>query len=306
MGTDGAVGEPWQVRGEDLVQRREVVRESRIDIGDPQQRLAVRRVSMGRPGSAHAASAPSRSAARGPSPCRRRRRSPRRDTLARRRIDQCRPRACGSARGSAASREHLVGLRLRRPDGLESADRLGVANSSSPSMSIIANQRHQPGRASRRWYSSSSPASQRALPGSAPVTNRGGAPRASSPLRESPWRGPVRHRRQPLGVHRSHRDEPVAQRQRRAAVLVVVACDAVELGTVARLDIPLVGEHGVGARAHVGRAPEAGEPLDLLQPVRLDADAHPLAQHVEGRRARPAAAARRPRPRASRAAAINR
>ena len=75
------------------------------------------------------------------------------------------------------------------------------------------------------------------------------------------------------------RDEPVAQRQRRAAVVVVVRRYAVQQHAVARVHVPLVRQHRVRPGAHIGLARKAGQRLDLLQRVARDTGPKPLAHH---------------------------
>ena len=74
--------------------------------------------------------------------------------------------------------------------------------------------------------------------------------------------------------------QPLEHRDGRAAILGVVPLDRPQVAGVARAEIALVLEHRVSASPHLGRAHEAGELLDLLEPVAFEADAHGLADRL--------------------------
>ncbi len=140
---------------------------------------------------------------------------------------------------------------LRAVDELETADRLGSSTSSSGDCGMRSNHSHQAGFASRRWYSSSSPASQRGEPGS--LTRRQLQPQPLARLdllllrlleitsRDRLWPGQIGG---PLT------EQPVAQREGRAAVLLVVGRDLVEQRPLTRCAAILEADDGVRARSH--------------------------------------------------------
>ena len=68
--------------------------------------------------------------------------------------------------------------------------------------------------------------------------------------------------------------QPVADREGRTNVVLVVASDRVELRPVTALHPALVADDRTGARVDLVTALVAGDELDLLEAVRLGADAY--------------------------------
>ena len=82
----------------------------------------------------------------------------------------------------------------------------------------------------------------------------------------------VQHRRPPRHPSRAVVDQPVADRQRGADVVLVVPGDALQARAVAVAHPVLVLDDRAGAAVDVVGALVAGEPLDVLQSVGLHAD----------------------------------
>ena len=87
------------------------------------------------------------------------------------------------------------------------------------------------------------------------------------------------HRLGPARAVRPVGHQPVTQRQRRPAVLVVVGGDARQGRLVTRLHERLVRQHGARATPDVGLPGEPRQRLDLLERVARDPGAQPLAHH---------------------------
>ena len=71
-------------------------------------------------------------------------------------------------------------------------------------------------------------------------------------------------------------DEPVAERERGTAVVLVVCRDGIQQRLVARAHPILVGEHGTHTAAHIGTPIVRNERLNLFQRIALDAGAKAL------------------------------
>jgi hypothetical protein len=75
-------------------------------------------------------------------------------------------------------------------------------------------------------------------------------------------------------------EKPVAQRQRRATVLLVVGGDRLQSCSIARLHPVLVLEHGERPAAHTRTSLEAGQLFDLLERIPWHPGAKPLADDL--------------------------
>ncbi len=73
---------------------------------------------------------------------------------------------------------------------------------------------------------------------------------------------PLIRRQTPRELRRPHREQPLVERDGRAAVFLVVRADLLEERVVPRLGPLLEEDDGLGAAGHLGRALEAVELLD--------------------------------------------